>query len=450
MFGYSKRLRSLPSSRRRPGSRQAPAARLRIEGLEQRLVPSVSPPPGSAALVIPNVQVEAVYWGHVWDTWTPPLPAKPGVAPAFNALQDMSELNTCLGTITADDSTGSYMYQLKQYGVETGTFLGGEVQFNGPAANTTVTETQITNMLQAGISNNQLYGPNASQLYVVFLPPNVHDQFDLTYNAVGHHNSFTDSAGQTVYYAVVLHPTGNLVYAGSTGHETPFQYQTETLSHELAEAVTDPILGQGWQDRNPNSPTAGDEIGDIPQATVPGNCVGNYQGYMVTELWSNQANASVLPPGGAAPLSASDGWVSSITTISVAGNDYIFGIGKNQSVYFKVQVPDGGYTPWSSLGGGVTSFTVTTDANGWRLFVIAPDGTAWTRGEQESGWTKLGGGCLQLATGHDANGRLDLFTIGNNHRVYEMVSTGSGPTGFTGAVWALIHPANVRAPMTRR
>ena len=150
MFGYSKHLSSLSSSRRHPGSRQASAVRLKIESLEQRLVPSVSPPSGSTPLVIPNAQVEAVYWGQAWDSWTPPPPAKPGVAPAFNALQDMSELNTCLGTITADDSTGSYMYQLRQYGVETGTFLGGEVQFNGPAANATVTETQITNMLQRG------------------------------------------------------------------------------------------------------------------------------------------------------------------------------------------------------------------------------------------------------------------------------------------------------------
>jgi hypothetical protein len=386
---------------------------------------------------MPNVQVQSVYYGQAWGSTTPPPVTKPGVAPAFNAIQDMNELDTFLGMITQS----GFMDQLNQYGVGRGSFFDRDVPANGPTAGTTISESQITNMLNAEIASNRLLAPSGNRLYVVFLPPNVHDQNDLSGKAVGHHNSFTDSAGQTVYYAVILHPTGNLVYLGSTGKETPFQYQTETLSHELAEAVTDPGVGSGWWDRNPQSPTFQDEIGDIPQQTLPagGNCVGNYQGYLVTELWSNQAGASVLPPSGVANLTPGAGWVSSITTVTgTDGFGYIFGIGSDKSVWIKAQ-QFVGYTGWSSLGGGVTYLTATTDANGWRLFAIAPNGAAFTRGEQESGWTLLGGNCLQLATGHDASGRLDLFAIGTDHRVYEMVGTGSGTTGFRGASWARVN-----------
>jgi len=46
---------------------------------------------------------------------------------------------------------------------------------------------------------------------------------------------------------------------------------------------------------------------------------------------------------------------------------------------------------------------------------------------------------LQLVTGNDANGRLDLFTIGTDHRVYEMVGSLSGLPGFSHGPWTLIH-----------
>jgi hypothetical protein len=421
-------LKSFGKNRR---SNQRPRSqRLNVELLESRLLMSVSPPSGAAPLVIPHVQVESVFYGQAWTSTTPPPATQPGVTPAFNAVQVRHELNTFLGAITQS----GYMDQLNQYGAGRGSFLGA-VSLNGPAAGSApVAESQITGMLDFQIGLHQLFAPNASMVYVVFLPPKVQDAYDLSISAVGHHNSFTDSAGQTVYYAVVLDPIGNLIYTGRTGSETTFQYQTEALSHELAEAVTDPILGKGWQDSSHN------EIGDIPQQTLP-IAVGNYQGYMVADLWSNTANASVLPPNGTAALSSGNGWVSAITAVTDAGNGYLFGIGGDHALYVSVQQLNGVYGGWSSLGGYVTSFTVT-DFNGWRVLAISSDGAAYTRGIAESGWTKLGGFCLQLATGKDANGRLDLFAIGGDHRVYEMASTQSGQTGFSGATWAPIHAAS--------
>jgi hypothetical protein len=47
-------------------------------------------------------------------------------------------------------------------------------------------------------------------------------------------------------------------YTGCTGNLTPFDALTSTSSHELCEAITDTIPGQGWYDDLNN-----EEIGDI-------------------------------------------------------------------------------------------------------------------------------------------------------------------------------------------
>jgi hypothetical protein len=81
----------------------------------------------------------------------------------------------------------------------------------------------------------------------LFMPPNVHvslgKQVSYGLNGfLGYHSQFTDSAGHTVYYAVVVDQAGNYNIGSNY---TEFQNATEVASHELAEAVTDP---QVWQD----------------------------------------------------------------------------------------------------------------------------------------------------------------------------------------------------------
>jgi hypothetical protein len=82
---------------------------------------------------------------------------------------------------------------------------------------------------------------------------------------------------------------------------TNFQVLTEVASHEMVEAITDPmptVPGQAaWFDRN-----TGEEIGDITQDSMPpGGTMGleglTGYGYVVQKYWSNQDNASVIPGG---------------------------------------------------------------------------------------------------------------------------------------------------------
>jgi hypothetical protein len=86
----------------------------------------------------------------------------------------------------------------------------------------------------------------------------------------GYHNN----TGQ-VYYALMPYPTCR----GCLGGMLVFDALTGTSSHELCEAISDPVPGSGWYD-NVNG-----EIGDI--------CAWNFKqvaGYTVQLEWSNQNN----------------------------------------------------------------------------------------------------------------------------------------------------------------
>lgn len=315
MFGLLKDKRSSRRSANHGRSRT-----LRLESLEARQVLSVSGPTTGSPVVMPNVQVEPVYWGQDWTTGTSP-------AAGFNPTANMQALDTFFGTIV----NSRYMDVLNQYGVGRGSFVGHDVVAGGPTdfqpptrlaalatgvsplhgPPTTVTEASIQQMLDNEIHQGRLtMGPN--KLFVVILPPDVQSAYDIANNYVGHHGGFVDVSYTTgffrlpiftnVYYAVIPNPIGNAKLLGALGTETTFQFQTEVISHELAEAVTDPIVNGsalGWYDRNTLSPTYGDEIGDIPQYMVSTgqltHCVGSYDGYMLSDIWSNQANTAVLP-----------------------------------------------------------------------------------------------------------------------------------------------------------
>jgi hypothetical protein len=319
MFGLLNHNHSSRRSFRRPANCNG-SRTLRLEMLEGRRLLSVSGPVSGSPVVMPSVQVESVYWGQDWTTGTSP-------APGFSPTANMQAIDAFLGTIV----NSRYMDLSNQYGVSRGSFVGRDVAAGGPTdfqpltrlsalatgispvhgPPTTVTEASIQQMLDNEIHQGRLtMGPN--KLFVVVLPPDVQSAYDIANNYVGHHGGFVDVSYTTglfhlpiftnVYYAVIPNPIGNAKLLGALGTETSFQYQTEVISHELAEAVTDPIVNGtalGWYDRNTLSPTWGDEIGDIPQYMVTTgqlkNCVGSYDGYMLSDIWSNQANTAVLP-----------------------------------------------------------------------------------------------------------------------------------------------------------
>jgi hypothetical protein len=90
----------------------------------------------------------------------------------------------------------------------------------------------------------------------------------------GYHN---DIGGQ-IFYAVMPYPG----CAGCTGGLATLDALTTASSHELCEAITDPIPGQGWYD------DANGEIGDI--CAWQTKRIGPY---IVQKEWSNAASACI-------------------------------------------------------------------------------------------------------------------------------------------------------------
>ena len=114
-------------------------------------------------------------------------------------------------------------------------------------------------------------------LYFVYLPPGV----SVTQGGgqsckvfCGYHSDI----GGSVFYAVMPYPTCQ----GCTGSLSAFDALTSTSSHELVEAITDPIPGRGWYDDNHG------EIGDICAWTTK-----TVAGYVVQLEWSNKAKKCV-------------------------------------------------------------------------------------------------------------------------------------------------------------
>jgi hypothetical protein len=90
----------------------------------------------------------------------------------------------------------------------------------------------------------------------------------------GYHNVI----GRKIFYAVMPYPGCN----GCTGGLSVLDALTSTSSHELCEAITDPIPGEGWYD------DAHGEIGDI--CAWQTKKIGNYT---VQLEWSNRAGQCV-------------------------------------------------------------------------------------------------------------------------------------------------------------
>jgi hypothetical protein len=239
-------------------------ARLSLEQLEDRLVPSITYHGGP---VLPHVEVEGLYYGSYWG----------GGAGALQA----SDLNTYLGYL----ANSSYMDMLVEYGVGRGTLVDNGVADPGISGPATVDDSQIRAAISADITGGFLQAPDRNRLYIIFTPPSVvvtSGSQSSTQDFYGYHDSFIDSSLRVIRYAVIVHPTGN----GDAPGLNDFQTMTWVVSHELAESVTNPDNG-GWFDSR-----TGDEIGDLCNGV---DDRGLLNGYVIQAEWSVSQNACVLP-----------------------------------------------------------------------------------------------------------------------------------------------------------
>ena len=213
--------------------------------------------------LLPNVEVFTVFWGNAWKA-------------AQQAV--VGQVNTFFDSIL----TSPLIDQLAEYG-RSGTPIGhgrrtGTITITTPPLGHSVSDNAIQHMLQQEIATNAAFPqPGQNTLYFVYIQPGVSviaGGSRSCQSFCGYH----DAIHNQIFYAVMPYPG----CTGCTGNLATFDALTSTSSHELCEAITDPVPGAGWYDQNNG------EIGDI--CAWETKKVGDYT---VQLEWSNTAGQCI-------------------------------------------------------------------------------------------------------------------------------------------------------------
>jgi hypothetical protein len=207
--------------------------------------------------LIQNVEVFTVFWGPKWQS----LPTAAAI---------IAKINRFFGDIL----TSSLIDQLAEYNV--GAKKIGHGKFTGTATITdaapahSITDAALQTQLRKWIAAKRVPKTTPNTLYFVYLEPGI-------VSIMGGSKSCQSYCGYhsntgNVYYAVMPYPS----CAGCLGNMQALDALTATSSHEMCEAITDPVPGSGWYDDKNG------EIGDI--------CAWNFKtvaGHTVQLEWSN-------------------------------------------------------------------------------------------------------------------------------------------------------------------
>lgn len=208
--------------------------------------------------LISQAQVFTIFWGTAWEQGS----EKSLVAP-INAFFDFILTSTLMDQLAE--------YSVPEYSIGQGKRIG-TLTLTQPEVPATVEDSAIQKMIQEQIAAGAVPKSNSNLIYFVFLPSGV----TVTQGGSASCKVFCgyhDATSNPIFYAVMPFPD----CAGCSSNLSHFDALTVTASHELCEAITDPIPGQGWYD-NQNG-----EIGDIcPWQTKK---IGQYT---VQKEWSNQ------------------------------------------------------------------------------------------------------------------------------------------------------------------
>ena len=183
------------------------------------------------------VQVFTVFWGAAWQG---------------AQAQLAQQLNQFFGYVL----TSPLQDQMTEYNTAGATIghgaLAGTRTITAKSPARSITDARIQAAIQSWIKAGTVPPATAETLYFVYLPPGV------TVSMGGQKScsafcGYHESIGGKVFYAVMPFPG----CSGCAGGLATLDALTSTSSHELYEAITDPIPGQGWYD------DANGEIGDI-------------------------------------------------------------------------------------------------------------------------------------------------------------------------------------------
>ena len=207
------------------------------------------------------VEVFTVFWGVAWRS--------------DETL--VSDVNAFFSDILASeliDQLGEY--SVPAYAIGHGSFVG-TLTVTSPAPTTATSDAAIQGFLQDQIASGAIPQAAANVLYFVYLPPGVAVSQGGGRSCqafCGYHSD----VGERIFYAVMPYPG----CSGCIGNMETVDALTSTSSHELCEAITDPVPGSGWYD------DVHGEIGDICAWRTK-----TVAGHVVQLEWSNAAGACV-------------------------------------------------------------------------------------------------------------------------------------------------------------
>jgi hypothetical protein len=211
------------------------------------------------------VEVFTVFWGNAWKQ--------------SPQTQMATDLNNFFTTILQSSLLTEQMaeYGVPKYQIGAGTFVGTAV-VTTPVLGKSVTDAGIQQMLQDKIAKDKTFPkPGANTLYFVYLPPGVKVTLGGSASCqafCGYH----DAIGSHIFYAVMPYPNCQ----GCLGGLSDLASLTSTSSHELCEAITDAVPGQGWYDDGHG------EVGDICAWETK-----QIENYTVQLEWSNRAGKCI-------------------------------------------------------------------------------------------------------------------------------------------------------------
>ena len=188
--------------------------------------------------LLTGVEVFTIFLGSAWQK------AQAALVGEINHFFDFILTSPLLTQLS------EYSVPGKQIGAGTRT---GSLTLVQPPLHQSVSDKAIQHMLQQEISTNTAVPhPTPNTLYFIYLPPRVRviQGGSASCQAFcGYHNDISGA----IFYAVMPFPGCK----GCVGGLSTLDAITSTSSHELCEAITDPIPGTGWYD------DVNGEIGDI-------------------------------------------------------------------------------------------------------------------------------------------------------------------------------------------
>lgn len=213
--------------------------------------------------LITEAQVFTIFWGSAWQD-----ASLTGLIDQLNGFFDYILTSSLMDQLAE--------YSVSQYQIGYGQRVG-TVTLTTPDVGNSVDDSDIQQMIQQQISGGNLPQSNPNLIYFVFLPSGV----TVTQSGSASCDVFCgyhDAISNDIFYAVMPFPD----CSGCSSGLSNFDALTVTASHELCEAITDPVPGEGWYD-NQNG-----EIGDICAWQTK-----NVGQYVIQKEWSNQAGSCV-------------------------------------------------------------------------------------------------------------------------------------------------------------